>query len=81
MNFVANIVETKFSEVLMFKDELECCEEASKINSQALQADMNELRNGIKFVENELQNHKDAPVREIIDNLFLIYIYIFCPSS
>lgn len=60
MNFVANVVENKFAEVLLFKDELESCEEASKVSAQALQADINELRNGLKFVENELQHHKDS---------------------
>ena len=30
INFVASVIETKFSEALIFKEELECCEDASK---------------------------------------------------
>jgi len=58
LHFIVDTIETKFPEVLNFTDELSDVDAASKVSVATLQGELNELRQGVKKIEGELEKYE-----------------------
>uniref|UniRef100_A0A668AN17 Dishevelled associated activator of morphogenesis 1b n=1 Tax=Myripristis murdjan TaxID=586833 RepID=A0A668AN17_9TELE len=61
LHYLITILEKKYPKVLMFQEDLQNVSEAAKVNMTELEKDINNLRSGLKSVENELEYQKKRP--------------------
>ncbi|XP_051954813.1 disheveled-associated activator of morphogenesis 1-like isoform X2 [Xyrauchen texanus] len=61
LHYLITILEKKYSKVMVFQDELHNVPEAAKVNMTELEKEINNLRSGLKNVENELEYQKNRP--------------------
>ncbi|XP_051510565.1 disheveled-associated activator of morphogenesis 1b isoform X2 [Myxocyprinus asiaticus] len=61
LHYLITILEKKYSKVMLFQEELQNVPEAAKVNMTELEKEINNLRSGLKNVENELEYQKKLP--------------------
>jgi len=78
LHYLYKILEEKFPGTEDLRAELGHIESASKTNLNSLLAEVHELRNGLKVIDNELDHHKTPKSG---DNFFNVMNVLFCFSK
>ncbi|XP_060773715.1 disheveled-associated activator of morphogenesis 1b isoform X4 [Neoarius graeffei] len=61
LHYLITILEKKYPKVMQFQEDLQNVPEAAKVNMTELEKEINNLRSGLKNVENELEFQKKRP--------------------
>ncbi|XP_051951541.1 disheveled-associated activator of morphogenesis 1-like isoform X2 [Xyrauchen texanus] len=61
LHYLITILEKKYSKVMLFQEELQNVPEAAKVNMTELEKEINNLRCGLKNVDNELEYQRNRP--------------------
>ncbi|GAA6103695.1 disheveled-associated activator of morphogenesis 1b isoform X2 [Tachysurus ichikawai] len=61
LHYLITILEKKYPKVMPFQEDLQNVPEAAKVNMTELEKEINNLRSGLKNVENELEFQKKCP--------------------
>nr|CAD7402960.1 unnamed protein product [Timema poppensis] len=62
LHYLVEILEKKFKDILKLEEDIPHVRDAAKVNMGELEKDMNQLRNGLKEVEREIEFHRSQQV-------------------